>query len=52
MSFVPLWDTVTLIAELISRTIVPGAYLLYYLRLDSQICCVNAFNGGRVSHTI
>ena len=34
--------TVTLTSDLVLIIIVPGAYLLYYLRRESQIWCVNA----------
>ena len=34
--------TVTLTSDLVLIIIVSGAYLLYYLRRESQIWCVNA----------
>ena len=33
---------VTLTSGLVSRIIMSGAYLVYYLRLESQIWCVDA----------
>ena len=44
--------TVTLTSDLVIRIIVSGAYLLYYLRLESQIWCVDASWDDKVSHTI
>ena len=44
--------TVTLTSDLVFRIIVSGAYLLYYLRLESQIWCVDASWDDKVSHTI
>ena len=44
--------TVTLTSDLVFRIIVSGAYLLYYLRLESQIWCVGASWNDEVSHTI
>ena len=38
--------------HLVSRIIVSGAYLLYYLMSESQIWCVDFFFDGRVVHTI
>ena len=34
--------TVTLTPDLVFRIIVPVAYLIYYLRQESQIWCVDA----------
>ena len=42
----------TLTSDLVLVKIVSGAYLLYYLRLESQFCCVNASWDGGVSCTI
>ena len=36
------WVTVTLTSDLVFRIIVSRAYLLYYLRQESQILCVDA----------
>ena len=36
------WVTLTLTSDLVCRIIVSGAYLLYYLRLEFQIWCVDA----------
>ena len=44
--------TVTLTSDLVFRIIVSGAYLLYYLRWESQIWCVDASWDDKVSHTI
>ena len=44
--------TVTLTSDLVLIIIVSGAYLLYYLRRESQIWCVNASWDGLVSCTI
>ena len=44
--------TVTLTSDLVLIIIVSGAYLLYYLRRESQIWCVNASWDGWVSCTI
>ena len=38
--------------DLISRVIVSGAYLLYYLREESQIRCLDASFDADMSHTI
>ena len=38
--------------DLISRIIVSGAYLVYYLREESQICCMDTSLDADVSHTI
>ena len=38
--------------DLFSRIIVSGAYLLYYLRLESQISCGDSYWDGGVVHTI
>ena len=37
---------------LVSRIIVSGAYLLYNLRYDYQIWCMDASLDGDMSHTI
>ena len=44
--------TVTLTSDLVFRIIVSRAYLLYYLRQESQIWCVDASWDDEVSHTI
>ena len=44
--------TVTLTSDLVFRIIVSGAYLLYYLRQESQIWCVDAYWDDEVSGTI
>ena len=36
----------------ISRIILSGAYLVYYLREESQICCMDTSLDVNVSHTI
>ena len=38
--------------DLIFTIIVPGAYLIYYLREESQICCMDTSLDADVSHTI
>ena len=38
--------------DLISGIILSGAYLIYYLREESQICCMDASLDVDVSHTI
>ena len=38
--------------DLISTIIVSGAYLIYYLRVESQICCKDTSLDADVSHTI
>ena len=38
--------------DLISRIILLGAYLIYYLREESQICCMDTSLEADVSHTI
>ena len=44
--------TVTLTSDLVFRIIVSIAYLLYYLRQESQIWCVGASWDDEVSRTI
>ena len=44
--------TVTLTSDLAFRIIVSGVYLLYYLRLESQIWCVDASWNDKVRRTI
>ena len=44
--------TVTLTSDLVFRIIMSGAYLLYYLRQESQIWCVDESWDDEVSHTI
>ena len=38
--------------DLISRIIVSGAYFIYYLRVESKICCSDTFLDADVSHII
>ena len=38
--------------DLISTIIVSGAYLIYYLREESQNCCMDTSLDADVSHTI
>ena len=38
--------------DLISRIIVSVAYLIYYLREESQVCCMDTSLDAAVSHTI
>ena len=38
--------------DLISRIILSEAYLKYYLREESQICCMDTSLDADVSHTI
>ena len=38
--------------DLISTIIVSGAYLVYYLREESKICCMDTCLDVDVSHTI
>ena len=38
--------------DLISTIIMSGAYLIYYLREESQICCMDTSLDDDVSHTI
>ena len=44
--------TVTLTSELVFRKIMLEAYLLYNLRLESQVCCVHSSWDNGLSHTI
>ena len=44
--------TLTLTSDLVLRITVSGAYLLYSLKEESQIWCVNVSWDGGVSHTI
>ena len=46
------WVTVTLTSDLVLRIIMSRAYLLYYLRLESQNWCVDASWDVEVLHTI
>ena len=46
------WDGRVSCIKLISRIIVSGAYLIYYLREESQICCMDTSLDANVSHTI
>ena len=46
------WVTVTLTSDLVFRIIMSGAYLLYYLRWESQIWCVDASWDDKLSLTI
>ena len=47
-----VWVTVTLTSDLVFRIIMSKAYLLYYLRQESQIWCVDASWDDEVSHSI
>ena len=38
--------------DIISKIIVSGAYLIYYFREESQICCMDTSLNADVSHTI
>ena len=38
--------------DLISKIIVSGAYLIYCLREESKICCLDTSLDADVSHTI
>ena len=44
--------TLTFTSDLVFRIIMSGAYLLYYLRKESQVWCVDASWNDKVSHTI
>ena len=44
--------TLTLTSDLVFRIIVSGAYILYYLRYEFQIWCVDASCDDEVSRTI
>ena len=44
--------TLTLTSDLVLMIIVSGAYLLYYLRYESQFWCMNVSWDGGVSCTI
>ena len=44
--------TLTLTSDLVFRIIVSGAYLLYYLRKETQILCVDASLDDKVSRTV
>ena len=46
------WVTVILTSDLVSKIIVSWAYLLYHLRLESKILCVDAFWDNGMSHII
>ena len=52
MSLTIFLVTVTLTSDLVLKIIMSGAYLLYYLRKESQFWCVNASWDGGVSCTI
>ena len=45
------WVTLTLTSELVCSVIVSRTYLLYYLRWESQICCMDTSLDADVSHT-
>ena len=49
---IPFWVTLTLTSDLVCRIIVSRTYLLYYLRWDSQICCMDTSLEVDVLHTI
>ena len=38
--------------DLISRIILSGAYLIYYLRVETQFCCMDTSLDADVSYTI
>ena len=44
--------SLTMTSDLVFIIIVSGAYILYYLRQESQIWCVDAYLDGGVSCTI
>ena len=44
--------TLTLTSDLVCRIIMSRTYLLYYLRWESQICCMDTSLDADVSHTI
>ena len=44
--------TLTLTSDLVCRIILSRTYLLYYLRWESQICCIDTFFNADVSHTL
>ena len=44
--------TLTLTSDLVCRIIVSRTYLLYYLRWESQTCCMDTSLEADVSHTI
>ena len=46
------WVTLTLTSDLVCRIIVSRTYLLYYLRWESQICCMDTSLDADVSDTI
>ena len=46
------WVTVTLTSDLVNRINMSGAYLLYYLRKEFQIWCMDASLDGDMSRTI
>ena len=54
MSLTIIWSlTMNLTSDLVSRNCIEyGAYLLYSLRYEFQIVCVNASWNGGVSQTI
>ena len=41
----------TLTSDLVLIIILSGAYLLYYLREESQICCIDTSLDADMSHT-
>ena len=46
------WVTLTLTSDLVCRIMVSRTYLLYYLRWESQICCMDTSLDANVSRTI
>ena len=46
------WDTLTLTSDLVCTITMSRIYLLYYLRWESQICCMDTSYDADVSHTI
>ena len=49
---VPFLGHLTLTSDLVCRIIVPRTYLLYDLRLESQVCCMDTSLDADVSHTV
>ena len=46
------WVTLTLTSDLVCRIIVSRTYLFYYLRWESQICCLDTSLEADMSHAI
>ena len=50
---IPFGVALTLTSDLVCRIIVSRIYLLYYLRWESRICCMDtSLDADGVSHTI